>query len=58
MFRDDGFLEVALSKTPLVDAIFVAGDLTNSGKANEYDMVAATFNDKKLVPETVAFFPC
>ncbi|GHT10837.1 hypothetical protein FACS1894170_03610 [Planctomycetales bacterium] len=49
-------LKNLLSKVPQVDAIFIAGDLTNGGKATEYDMLAATFNDKNLVPKTVAVY--
>jgi predicted MPP superfamily phosphohydrolase len=36
-------LQVLLSKKPLVDAIFVVGDLTDNGKPEQYDDLMETF---------------
>jgi Icc-related predicted phosphoesterase len=49
-------LKNLLGKTPKADAVFVVGDLTQDGTAEEYDTVFRTFNDKNLVPEGVAVY--
>ncbi|MDR3234838.1 MAG: metallophosphoesterase [Planctomycetaceae bacterium] len=46
-------LKNLLSKTPIADAVFVVGDLTQSAKPEEFDQVAAMFADKTLVPEGI-----
>lgn len=38
-------------KTPKADAIFVVGDLTNSGTAAQYDQLLSVFGDRANVPE-------
>jgi 3',5'-cyclic AMP phosphodiesterase CpdA len=34
-------LKVLFSKQPLVDAVFVVGDLTDNGKTEQYEQMAA-----------------
>ncbi|MDR1102439.1 MAG: metallophosphoesterase, partial [Tannerella sp.] len=46
-------LKNILSKTPQVDAIFVVGDLTNGGKAEEYEQLVSAFGDRSNVPEGI-----
>jgi predicted phosphodiesterase len=46
-------LKNLLKKTPLVDAVFVVGDLTNRGKPEEYDQLLSVFGDKTNVPEGI-----
>jgi predicted phosphodiesterase len=46
-------LKNLLSKTPTVDALFVVGDLTERGKAEEYEQLVAVFGDKSNVPEGI-----
>ncbi|MDR2120161.1 MAG: metallophosphoesterase [Tannerella sp.] len=46
-------LKNLLHKTPLVDAVFVVGDLTDRGKPEEYDMLLTTFGDTTHVPKGV-----
>ncbi|MDR3246425.1 MAG: metallophosphoesterase [Prevotellaceae bacterium] len=46
-------LKNLLGKEPLPDAVFVVGDLTNSGKPEEYDQLISVFSDKTNVPEGV-----
>ncbi|MDR2472072.1 MAG: metallophosphoesterase [Tannerella sp.] len=48
-------LKHLLAKKPL-DAIFVAGDLTNNGKPEQYDQLLSVFNDKTIVPETLPVY--
>jgi hypothetical protein len=40
-------------KKPLVDAIFVAGDLTESGTNNQYDQFLSVFNNTSIIPSSV-----
>jgi 3',5'-cyclic AMP phosphodiesterase CpdA len=46
-------LKNLLHKTPLVDAVFVVGDLTDRGKPEEYDMLLSTFGDTTNVPKAI-----
>ncbi|MDR1674909.1 MAG: metallophosphoesterase [Tannerella sp.] len=46
-------LKNLLGKTPRVDAVFVVGDLTERGKAEEYEQLVAAFGDRSNVPEGV-----
>ncbi|MDR1925344.1 MAG: metallophosphoesterase [Planctomycetaceae bacterium] len=46
-------LKNLLFKKPPVDAIFVAGDLTDRGRQEEYDQLKAVFDNKDFVPEGV-----
>jgi predicted phosphodiesterase len=46
-------LKNLLSKTPLVDAVFVVGDLTDHGRPEEYDMLLSTFGDTTNVPKGI-----
>jgi Icc-related predicted phosphoesterase len=43
-------LKHILGKEP-VDALFVVGDLTDNGRADQYDMFIKVFNDKENIPE-------
>jgi Icc-related predicted phosphoesterase len=45
-----------LSKTPLVDAIFVVGDLTDRGKPEEYDRLLSVFGDTANIPKDVVVY--
>ncbi|MDR2764911.1 MAG: metallophosphoesterase, partial [Tannerella sp.] len=49
-------LKQLLSKTPLVDAVFVVGDLTDRGKPEEYDQLLSVFGDTDNVPKGVAVY--
>jgi 3',5'-cyclic AMP phosphodiesterase CpdA len=49
-------LKVLFSKKPLVDAVFVVGDLTHRGKREEYEQLMSVFTDKSLIPEGVAIY--
>jgi 3',5'-cyclic AMP phosphodiesterase CpdA len=39
-----------------IDALFVVGDLTDTGKANEYDMLIQVFADKANVPDKIPVY--
>jgi Icc-related predicted phosphoesterase len=43
-------LKNLLSKQPVADAVFVAGDLTNNGRADQYDLLLSVFKDTSIVP--------
>lgn len=49
-------LKVLFGKEPLVDALFVVGDLTNNGRIEQYEEFVSVFSDKSLVPEGVALY--
>ncbi|MDR3260900.1 MAG: metallophosphoesterase [Tannerella sp.] len=49
-------LKNLLSKEPLPDAVFVVGDLTDSGKPEQYEQLISVFSDKTNVPEGVAVY--
>jgi predicted phosphodiesterase len=49
-------LKNLLSKTPLVDAVFVVGDLTNRGKPEEYDQLISVFSDAAIVPKGIEVY--
>jgi Icc-related predicted phosphoesterase len=49
-------LKNLLGHKPLVDAIFVVGDLTDRGRLEEYDQLISTFNNKELIPDGVAVY--
>jgi predicted phosphodiesterase len=49
-------LKNLLSKKPLVDAIFVVGDLTDHGRPEEYDQLLSVFGDKTNVPESIEVY--
>jgi 3',5'-cyclic AMP phosphodiesterase CpdA len=34
-----------------IDALFVAGDITNNGRADQYDLLLSVFKDTTIVPE-------
>lgn len=42
-----------MSKVPLVDAIFVVGDLTDWGLASQYDQFIKVFTDESIIPASV-----
>ncbi|MDR2847822.1 MAG: hypothetical protein LBV39_01830, partial [Bacteroidales bacterium] len=44
-------LKNLIGKQPGLEAIFVAGDLTQTGTADQYNMLNSVFNDKTIVPE-------
>jgi hypothetical protein len=48
-----GALKNLLGKTPGVDALFVVGDLTDWGRAGEYEQLVSTFGDRNNVPENI-----
>ena len=41
------------SKTPLINAIFAVGDLTNNGTAVQYDQFLSVFNNTSNIPASV-----
>ena len=49
-------LKNLLSKTPLVDALFVVGDITDNGRPGEYQQLRSVFNDKALVPQDLPVY--
>jgi hypothetical protein len=49
-------LKVLFSKQPLVDALFVVGDLTDNGKVEQYEQFVSVFSDRSLVPEGVTLY--
>jgi 3',5'-cyclic AMP phosphodiesterase CpdA len=49
-------LKHLLGKQPQVDAIFVVGDLCNSGEPAEFDELLSVFGDRTCVPEGVAVY--
>lgn len=49
-------LKCLLSKKPVPDAIFVVGDLTNNGWAQEYDGLLEIFSDPTIVPKGIAVY--
>lgn len=44
-------LKNLFSKTPQVDALFICGDLTDGGKAEQYDDLEKVFSDHTVIPE-------
>lgn len=42
-----------MSKSPRIDAIFVCGDLTDWGRAGQYDQFMSVFNDTTIIPKSV-----
>jgi predicted phosphodiesterase len=46
-------LKNLLSKTPTLDALFVVGDLTDWGRAEEYEQLVSVFGDRNNVPENI-----
>ncbi|KAA6302694.1 MAG: 5'-cyclic adenosine monophosphate phosphodiesterase CpdA [Candidatus Ordinivivax streblomastigis] len=46
-------LKNLLGKTPAADAIFIVGDLTDSGTAAQYTQLKTVFNDKANIPDGV-----
>ncbi|MDR0611390.1 MAG: metallophosphoesterase [Planctomycetaceae bacterium] len=46
-------LKNLMNKKPLVDTIFIVGDLTDHGNQKEYDQLLAVLDDKNLIPENV-----
>lgn len=49
-------LKNIFAQTPMVDALFVVGDLTDWGRSAQYDQLLTVFNDKTIVPEGVAVY--
>ncbi|MDR1456163.1 MAG: metallophosphoesterase [Tannerella sp.] len=49
-------LKVLFAKRPLVEALFVVGDLTDNGRIEQYEQFVSVFGDKSLVPEGVALY--
>lgn len=46
-------LKSLMSKTPIVDALFVVGDLTDGGTATQYDQFISVFNNTENIPASV-----
>ncbi|MDR2513540.1 MAG: metallophosphoesterase [Puniceicoccales bacterium] len=44
-------LKNLFSKTPLVDALFVVGDITDNGRPDEYQQVRSVFGNRAFVPQ-------
>lgn len=49
-------LKNIFSKEPLVDALFVVGDLTDSGSVDQYNQLLKVFNNKTIVPENMPVY--
>ena len=51
MYKVPKALKNLTGKTPKADAIFVVGDLTNSGTAAQYDQLLSVFGSRENIPE-------
>lgn len=49
-------LKNIFKQKPLVDALFVVGDLTDGGTADQYTQLLGVFNDKTIVPEGMSVY--
>ena len=49
-------LNILVNHTPALDAIFIAGDITNNGKQTEFDQLKTTIADK--VPAHIPVYYC
>ncbi|KAA6300248.1 MAG: 5'-cyclic adenosine monophosphate phosphodiesterase CpdA [Candidatus Ordinivivax streblomastigis] len=49
-------LKNLMSKTPLVDALFVVGDLTDNGREDQYDILKAAFANPSNISATVPVY--
>ncbi|MDR3194000.1 MAG: metallophosphoesterase [Tannerella sp.] len=46
-------LKSITGKMPLIDAVFVVGDLTDGGTPAQYDQLVSVFSDKANIPDSV-----
>lgn len=53
-FKVPHALKNLTSKTPLIDAVFVVGDITDSGREDQYDLLLSCFNNTENIPSTVS----